>query len=113
MSLVKLAEAKQRQKLPADVTDNDADLQRILDEAEAIVLDYVSQRRDDNDAWAAIVDAWTAETVPLQVRSAILIQFGELYRFRGDDEQEPRPDYGMLNTRVTALLHRLRDPAIS
>lgn len=113
MSLVPLRDAKRRLQLPVDVTANDADLQAILDESEAIVLDYVTQRRDDNVAWAAIVDAWTAETLPLQVKAAILVQFGELYRFRGDDEQAPKSDYGMLNSRVTAMLYRLRDPALS
>ncbi len=113
MPLVTLRQAKQHLRLPLDVTSDDADLTLKLAQAEALVLDYVTQNREDNDAWTVIVDAWTSETVPVQIVAAILIQFAELYRFRGDDEQAPETPYGLLNTRVTALLHRLRDPALS
>jgi len=115
--LVTLRDAKQRLALPLDITANDAMLQQILDEAERVVLGYVAQRRDDNAAWTATVAGWTADTAPREVRAAVLMEFADLYRFRGDDDASQSaaatPEYGMLPTRVTALLYRLRDPAVS
>jgi len=114
-TLVTLREAKQRLNLPLDITAGDSMIQAVLDEAEAVCLTYVNQNREDPIAWALVVVGWTPATVPLQVRAAILMQFAELYRFRGDDERGIGPDveYGYLHPRVTALLYPFRDPAIA
>lgn len=94
----------------------DADLQLKLDVAEELVLDYVNQRRDDDAAdWEAEVYAWTPVSAPQRVRQAILLMATELYRFRGDDPatDQAKRGLGELPPAVTALLYRLRDPAVS
>lgn len=112
-SLVTLAQAKAHLKLPT-VTTDDRDLQAKLDAAHEIVGDYIKQRRDDDDGvtWAETVDAWDADSAPKRVLQAVLLQFADLYRFRGDDEGAKRGQ-GELSAAVTALLYRLRDPAVA
>ena len=125
-SLVTLAQAKRHLRLSAPgspLTEEDEDVQQKLDAAEAIVLDYVTQRRDDNDAWAAEVALWSADdplpspgiAVPKQVPHAILLQLGDLYMNTGDHtpEDTPKREQGDLSQAVMALLYRLRDPALS
>lgn len=120
--LVTLAQAKAHLRLPTDVTADDADLQLKLEVAQELVLDYVAQRVDDADDWSATVAAWDEDTVPKRVQQAILLQFAELWRFRGDDDPDDQPgqwkaqvqdEIGMLSPAITRLLYRLRDPAIS
>lgn len=79
-------------------------------QATAVVWSYLTRPDDD---WQAEMAAWTLDTVPREVQAAILLQLGELYRFRGDDEVNiaPHREHGYLAPGVTALLHRLRDPA--
>lgn len=113
MALITLKQAKQHVKSPLDIVDEDADLQLKLEIAEQLVLDYVKQNREDNDAWATTVDAWTALTAPKQVLGAILVQFAELYRFRGDDEDLPARPMGVLCPQAMAMVYRLRDPAVA
>jgi len=84
---------------------DEVDLQRRLDAAEAIVLDYVKTPYDPataTPAQAAILE------------SAILLELGELYGFRGDnlETQKRQAADGYLIPIVTAVLHRLRDPAL-
>jgi hypothetical protein len=90
MALVTLETAK----LHCRVTDarQDADVQRFVDQATAIVLDYLV----DNAAAAT----WTPETVPKPVELAVLM-FTQYYyrRNRGDDN--PR-DLGMIGDTWTA-----------
>jgi hypothetical protein len=90
-------------------------LQLYLDQAHALVLDYVKQRRDDDEAWALTVDGWTDVTAPLQVQAAIIRMFIHLQRFRGDDapQDTPKLEQGYLPADVTMLLYRLRDPALA
>lgn len=118
--LVTLRQAKAHLNLPADVSVGDADIKLKLAVAHDLVADYLKQRRDDDSgvAWAATVDAWTAETAPPRVLQAVLLQFADLYRFRGDDDQigwssNQARGQGELAQGVTALLYRLRDPAIA
>lgn len=119
--LVTLDQAKAHLRLPmtgSQSTDDD-DLQMKLLAAHEIVFDYLTQRISDSDAWEATVDSWTAETAPRRVIAAILVQFTDLYRFRGDDSEEYargsayKRQEGALNPAVVALLFRLRDPALS
>jgi hypothetical protein len=91
-------------------------LQIYLDQAHAIVADYVNQRRSDGDAWAAEIDAWTEDTAPKQVLAAILRMTAHLYRFRGDDDSsssQTTSGLGELPRDVTALLYGLRDPSLA
>jgi hypothetical protein len=115
VDVVTLRQAKAHLNLPADVSVGDADLKLKLAVAHDLVADYLKQRRDDDSgvAWAATVDAWDADTAPPRVLQAVLLQFADLYRFRGDDTDMPARGPGELAQGVTALLYRLRDPAIA
>lgn len=113
VELVSLEQAKQHLKLPLDVDTEDDDLQLKLLVAHELVMDYLNQRLDDAEEWDATVTAWTADTAPRRVIGAILIQFGELYRKRGDDTDQRNESLGTLCPDVVRLLYRLRDPAVS
>jgi len=111
---VTLEQAKQHLKLSLDVDTDDEDLQIKLFVAHEVVMDYLTQRVSEASDWAATVQAWTADTVPKRVIAAILIQFGELYRQRGDDQDRRyTEELGTLCPDVVKLLYRLRDPAVS
>jgi hypothetical protein len=101
-----LAAVKRHLQLPATDSDpdGDTDLTAKLAQAEAIILDYLkAAERPSTGAAAAIVDA------------CVLLQVGELWRFRGDDPDSDRPSStpGDLNPTITNLLRRLRDPALA
>lgn len=83
-----------------------------LEQATYMVLEYIW--RDDDD-WIETMIAWTTDTVPKSIQAAVLVQFAELYRFRGDDEQKviPERQHGYLSPMVTAYLHRWRDPTVA
>lgn len=76
----------------------DADIVLKLAQAEAIIFDYL-----DDDA---------PDESPI-INAAILIQFTELWRWRGDDETGPRQRDGYLSQQITNLLHRLRPKVIA
>ena len=112
---VTLVQAKTHLRLPDydSPSAEDDDLQIKLYVAHEVVMDYLTQRVSDGDAWETTVDAWTAATVPKRVIAAILEQTAYLYRFRGDDTDEPNRAQGQLAPGVVMLLYRLRDPAVS
>ena len=109
--LVTVAEAIAHLRLlPTDV--DDADLQQKLTAAEAIILDYLNITA----GMAVVIAGWTPETLPGQVRSAILLELGELYRFRGDDvsdENAPRDPNFDLSPVIVGLLRRVVAPVIA
>jgi len=108
--LVTLEQARVHLRLgPVTALGHD-DVQSKLDQATMIILGYLDR---GDDAWTAEMQAWTIDTVPREVQAAVLLQLGDLYRFRGDDEAGAAParERGYLALGVTALLHRLRDPA--
>lgn len=117
MALVALLVAKRHLRLGDSVdsplSSADTDLQLKLDQAEAIVLNYI-KRPDDAD-WSDEIDSWTEDTVPGDVQAAILYQVGELHRFRGDDvdQDKPRREDGYPTPAVKALLHGYHDPALA
>lgn len=114
MALVDLDQLKAHLKISGTAEDDDLEIK--LAQAEAVVLSYVNQRVSDADDWSETVAAWDEETVPAVVQAAILMQAGELYRYRGDDEAadtHQKREHGMLSSYVMALLYRLRDPALS
>jgi hypothetical protein len=99
-------------------TGHDKKLEMKLEEATVLCLDWVRQRvgsTEARDEWYAIVDAWTDETAPLQIRAAILRMVGHLVRFRGDDDKATALTFenGDLPADVTMFLKRLRDPAFA
>lgn len=108
--LITLEQARKSLRLTG--TQDDDDLRLKLAQAQAIVVDYVRQRHDE-DEWTTEIDAWTEEDVPAQVQAAILLQCAELFRFRGDDTDAPAREPGQLSSAVRACLDRLRDPAFA
>jgi hypothetical protein len=112
--LVTLEQAKARLRLPA-IVDEEADLQSLLDAAHGILEDHVKQRISGADDWELEVDAWTDETAPQLMIQAILLQFGAMVRFRGDDEPGTKIGYDEngLAIGVAGYLRRLKDPAIA
>lgn len=85
MSLVLLDEAKAHLRLSLDDTRDDEDLAAKLAAAEAIILDHLNL----TPAMQTITAAWDWTTVPLAAKQAILLECGELWRFRGDDAEAP------------------------
>lgn len=119
MSLITTQDAKDH----LGITDDPPDLPLKIAVAEEVVRDYVNQRvpgSDPDGLWASEVASWDLDATPpvpppLRVQQAVLLQLGDLWRFRGDDEasEEPKREPGELARGVTALLYRLRDPAIA
>jgi hypothetical protein len=88
------------------ITDIERDFANKLAQAQAIVLDYIGDNADP---------LWDATTAPEIVKAAILLEFGELHRFRGDDAKDSESEQtdGFLSPRITNLLRRLHDPAMA
>jgi len=107
--LITVAQALAHLRMPG--TDPDAELK--MAQAEAAVLRYCNTTA----YWQAQTPNWIdPSSVPPDVQAAILIQLGELYRFRGDDLEGEGParnlDYGDLAPAVMSLLRRWRDPVV-
>jgi hypothetical protein len=112
--LVTLDTAKSHLRLSLDVDSEDDDLNLKLQIAHENVMDYLSQRISDQDAWQETVDGWNEDTVPKRVVGAILEEFSFLYRFRGDDEQKaPEHEGDSVCPGAKRLLVRFRDPALA
>jgi len=110
--LVTLAEAKTHLRITtADGSAGDADIQMKLDAATAIIVEYCATTA----YWKTTTAEWDADTVPLPVKHAILLELGELYRFRGDDPEGPARDPAIgadLAPAIVGLLRRSRDPVV-
>jgi len=100
MARVTLAQAAAHLRRPDLVVPPDPDLVLKLEQAEAIVLDYIKNDAPDNSK---------------VINAAILLQLGEMWRFRGDDLDDQRVTQtdGDLSPVVTNLLRRHRDPALA
>jgi uncharacterized phage protein (predicted DNA packaging) len=86
-------------------TDDDAMITRYIAQAQAICLDYIKQPAD----WFP-PDAVKANLVEL----ATLMQLSQLYDDRNVGESDnPNVAMGYLPPQVTAILHRMRDPAVA
>jgi len=101
--LVTLQQAKDHLQIPtmAPGDPDEADVQLKLDQAEAIILDYVAERADP--AWVS------PETAPAPVVAAILLMCARLYRHRGDLEEADAD----LWLAIGRMLRRFRDEAIA
>jgi hypothetical protein len=116
-TLVTLTQAKLH--LRETGTASDVDIQQKLDHAEALILDYIGS----TDTWRTTIAGWLADptTTPPVVTAAILVQLGELDRFRGDDETDALPSRlrarnessDDLSVLVVELLRRTRDPVLA
>lgn len=111
-TLVTLDEAKMHLRLPLTDTTQDGDLTQKTDAAEAIILDFLNL----TPAMRTTTSAWTAGTVPLPVKHAILLELGELWFGRGDDPEAPvrQPDDGTadLAPAIVGLLRRVQPKVI-
>ena len=81
--MVTLKQAKDHLRITTpDGHPDDADLQLKLDGATDAIRRYVAR----SDYGKAFAEAWTSpETTPPDAQAAVLMQLGELWRFRGDD----------------------------
>jgi len=106
---VTLDQVKARLRITS--TADDVDVQSLADQAEAQIVGWCST----TPRAKAVVDTWVdATTVPLVVVAAILVQTGELYRFRGDELQGPPRESGEeFSVQVRELLRAYHDPGIA
>jgi hypothetical protein len=104
--LVTLEQAKWQ--LAIDHSDQDAFIQMKIDEATALVVNYCTK---------APLEPWTAATVPIEVRSAILDVVTDLYTDRGDVERPasrtPSPWDGFPSPSVRGKLLRWHAQVVS
>src|SRR3954470_14309372 len=95
-----------------DDTDEDDVFELMLRQAHGLVLDYIARASDV--VWTAVMLAWDDETAPPAVQAAILRQFADLARFRGDDEDDKGAGDGTdLSPRVKQLLRMYRTPVVA
>lgn len=107
-TFVTLEQAKRRLRVTS--TADDVDLQDLVDQAEAHVIEWCSKTGRSK----AVADAWTPETVPKVVVAAILVQAAELDRFRGDDAAGPPRQAGEeLGVAVRELVRAYHDPVVA
>jgi hypothetical protein len=97
MTLATLEDAK----VHLHITDptRDAEVTTMLEQASAIVYDYIGTRADP---------AWDETTAPDIVQAATLKTLGHLWEHRGDDS-----DDAPLWAALSLLLMRTRDPALA
>lgn len=102
MSIVTLAQAKARLRIDLDESDEDYDL--LLEQASAIVVDYLKLPVGTYDLSNEDESDWQAAPEP--VKAAVCLVFGHL-----DKDREGAAD--PLTPAVRSLLHRYRDPALA
>jgi hypothetical protein len=108
---ITLAQAKEQLRMgptPNGSPGDDALTDRIV-RAEMIICDYLAA----SAYWQPIIEAWTTDTIPPHVVAAMLLELGELDRFRGDDPDAPErwADHD-LSPAIVGLLRRTRDPVV-
>ena len=91
-----------KRHLYVDGSEHDADLADRAEEATAIVVDYLKTPNH----------GWTVETVPANVRAAVLLVAADLWERRGTGMKAGGEETGLTAT-VKALLYRMRDPAMA
>lgn len=85
--------------------DHNSLVQKKIDDASAIVLDYCNSTA----YWRAITATWTQVTVPGHVRAAVLLWITHLYENRGDDMKAD----DALWAATKRLLDRTHDPVLA
>jgi hypothetical protein len=96
--LVTMPEAKDHLRITT--TAQDSDLQLKIDEATAIVIDFLKQDADP---------AWMHSTVPLPVKAGILLMLTHLWEHRGDNMELDEKLWAALMN----LLARFRAPTVA
>lgn len=112
-ALITPDQARSHLRISDGGSPEDADLELKMEQATSIVLNYI-ERPDDPD-WSDEIASWTVATVPRPVHAAILVQLGELWRFRGDDTtaDAPKNQHGFLSPQVERYLTRYRDMPVA
>jgi hypothetical protein len=102
MTLISLDEAKEHLHIPSSTTDRDSDVQDKVEQASAIILDYLDTRA---------VAGWSDGTVvvPKPVQAATKLMLGHLDEHRGDDMSAD----AKLWEAIERLLMRFRDLALA
>jgi hypothetical protein len=98
MALIDLDIAKKHLRITD--SDHDAEIQTKLDQAGAIVTDYLKAQADPT---------WNEDTTPAVVQSAVLLMLGHLNENRGPDMRADNEVWAA----IERLLMRLRDPAVA
>lgn len=100
--LVSLTQAKAHLRITLPALDpGDVDIQLKLDQAEAIILDYLAEFADA--AWVS------PATTPGPVSASILLMLARLFEHRGDAEKEDADTW----LAIERLLVRSRNPALA
>lgn len=128
MMLVTLQEASEH--LRRDTVDDDQDLTLKIHAASAAVLNYLKREAlayeperdeagsiilDEHGAPVPVLDDENKPIVRFEVRAAVLLMLGELYKNREGEQDGEIPTqwgYGYLPRPVVSLLYPLRDPAL-
>ena len=105
VTLVTLPVAKTH--LRVEHSHDDADITLKIDQAGAIVTNYIKRSAGDDDI------EWTTDTVPLDIQAATLIMLSRLYDDRDAGREDGDIALGYLPKSVTAMLHRWRTPALA
>ncbi len=110
-SLITLDVAKAH--LRVDHTDDDADITRKIEQASEIVLDYIKRRGPRPTTAEPTPPDWDTDTVPPGIAAAVELMLEELYDDRAAGDASNEVAMGYLPVKVTAILHRYRDPALA
>lgn len=78
----------------------DPEIEALIEESSASVLDYIGDRADPD---------WTAETVPAEIRKAVLLDLAASDVGRDGEKDGPQP----LSDAVKNVLRRWRDPVLA
>lgn len=93
--------------------EENATVRAKLNQATSLVLTYIDRRDHE---WDQNTDPRTDHDFSI-VQAAILAQLGELYRFRGDDDNDGPAmsveDSNYLSPRVRRMLYPLRPPSLA
>jgi hypothetical protein len=114
MALVSLTQAKTQLRIDQDTTEYDEDIELKMEQASAIVLDYL--KLDNSHDWEAGEVGSPGGGSPMDDRQWFIVQccvlevLTNLFRFRGDD---PSGDAGPITPRIESMLRRFRDPALA
>jgi len=101
MMLVSLADAKLALGVN-ELTERDAEVTLYLEQASALIYEYIGERADP---------LWDETTAPDVVQAATLKMLGHLYEHRGDDASDEHD--AKIWEGISLLLMRTRDPALA
>ena len=105
MALVSLEVAKSH--LRVDHDEEDTHIERIAEQASAIVVDYLKTENVWEDSSGNITD------VPPLIEAAVLLVIGNLYRYREGGSENSFRVLPPISDAVVSILARYRHPAMA